>query len=79
MLHAFGRASLTACVLIISTICMLTRSQAPGDAASQTCEKKDVTDGVVRLLDSNWYRRLLLSSGSDNAGWTQTPADSVSQ
>ena len=53
-------------------------SQAPGDAQGNSCEKKTVPDGVVRLLDSRWYRQLL-SGGSQNAGWTQTPSGSVSE
>lgn len=79
MVLAFDRcASLSASVVLLA-ISALVRSQAPGDAFSESfvsCEKKDVPDGVVRLLDSQWYPTL--SSGDYSAGWTQTPENSVS-
>ena len=78
MLPAFGRSSPSACVLIFSAISTLTHSQAPFDAEGNQCTKKTVPDGVVRLLDSRWYI-MLLSNGSQNAGWTQTPSGSVSE
>ena len=71
-------ASLTSVLLLLSVISTLVSSQAPGDAAAQTCTKPPVPDGVVRLLDAGWYGTLL-TGGTNNAGWTQTPASSVSE
>ena len=76
MVIALSRcASLT---LLLSAMSTLVRSQAPGDAESQWCTKPPVPDGVVRLLDTGWYATLL-TGGINNAGWTQTPAGSVSE
>ena len=70
-------ASLTS-LLVLLAWSALVRSQAPGDADSNLCEKHTVPEGIVRLLDSRWYRQLL-SGGAQNAAWTQTPSDSVSE
>ena len=77
MVLAFGRyACLTSLLLILSAISTLVCSQAPSDAAGQTCDKPTVPDGMVRLLDAGWYSTLL-SGGDSSAGW-QIPAGSVS-
>ena len=69
---------LTVLFVLFIALSALVRSQAPGDAEGNSCTKKPVPDGVVRLLDSHWYKTLL-SSSSQNAGWTQTSAGSVSE
>ena len=77
MALAFGRSvSLTSLLLVLSAIRTLVLSQAPGDANIQDCDKPTVPDGVVRLLDTGWYKTLL-AGGTDSAGWSQTPIDSV--
>ena len=75
---AFGRYALTSLWLVLSVTSTLVRSQAPDDASGDICTKPTVPDGVVRLLDSGWYQSLL-SGGTNAAGWTQTPGDSVSE
>ena len=65
-------------LFVLSALSALVRSQAPGDAEGNSCTKKPVPDGVVRLLDSHWYQSLL-SNDSQNAGWTQTSEGSVSE
>ena len=71
-----GAMLLTLLVVLYST---LVRSQAPGDAHDRSCTMQPVADDVVMLLDSAWYRSLLPSNVYDSAGWTQTPAGSVSR
>ena len=78
MLVVSDRCPSLTCLLVLLALSALVRSQAPGDAQGNSCEKKTVPDGVVRLLDSRWYRQLL-SGVSDTAGWTQTPSGSVNE
>ena len=76
MFVTFDRAMLlTLLVVLYGT---LVRSQAPGDA-HPSCTMQSVPEDVVMLLDSAWYRSLLPSNVYDSAGWTQTPAGSVSR
>ena len=75
MVLAVGRcACLTSLLLVLLAMSTLVRSQAPGDAAGQTCSKPPVPDGVFMLLDAGWYSTLL-----GDAKWTQTPSGSVSE
>ena len=78
MVLAFDRCASLTSLLLVLLASTLVHSQAPGDAESQSCTKKAVPDGVVRLLDSGWYRTLL-SGGTDAAEWTQTSGSSVSE
>ena len=79
MVPAFGKfASLTLLLLVLSAISTLVRSQAPNDVSGKMCAPEPVPDGVVRLLDARWYGTLLVG-GIVSAGWTQTPAGSVSE
>ena len=79
MVLAIGKcASLTSLLLVLLAMSTLVRSQAPGDAMGQSCIKPAVPDGVFMLLDAGWYPTLL-TGRTDSAGWTQTPAGSVSE
>ena len=71
------RPSFLTLLVLLSTISTLVRSQAPNDFHEE-CTRDPVPDGVVRLLDSAWYRTLIPGSMFiDNAGWTQMPDGSV--
>ena len=73
-----GKPAALLCAIVFAVVITLVLSQAPEDTEGHTCSQLDVPQGVFRLLDSSWYKLLLSSSSSASAGWTQTPAKSVS-